>query len=290
MNLSNLFTPTGFAEALKAYHKHLHQNYNFPPLNGAKPLHRFAELFDLKNAEQLTNRLENIGSNTFVQSGTSVNLVRDGHNEFVVCYFEPEDNTLRVQRQDQSPFIITTMENGMSSAPEVHYLDNHIALITFKYEQIIITLEDDGIIAKQLESSDKSHCMNPFNDNSKEKGVELIDEQADFLSDPIDDNQKKNTLESVYIVVRKQLDNVYTHAEVSYQAALDSLKGELIDDAETLSTPNEILDELHINHDSQDDHDLANSEINKLDENELNNLYQFLHGNESSVQINQSRL
>jgi hypothetical protein len=57
MDLATLLTPNGLIEAIKAHHKNLHQNHNFPPLNGMKPIHKFAELFGLDNAEQLAARL-----------------------------------------------------------------------------------------------------------------------------------------------------------------------------------------------------------------------------------------
>lgn len=75
MKIEQLFTSNGFQTALKRYHKHLHDNYNFPKLNGVKPLHKFAETFGLTSAEPFVAALDAIDKNNLTINAATLHIV-----------------------------------------------------------------------------------------------------------------------------------------------------------------------------------------------------------------------
>lgn len=75
MKIEQLFTSNGFQTALKRYHKHLHDKYNFPKLNGVKPLHKFAETFDLPSAEPFVAALDAIDKNNLTSNAATLYIV-----------------------------------------------------------------------------------------------------------------------------------------------------------------------------------------------------------------------
>lgn len=181
MSLSNLFTVDGLFEAIKTHHKNLHENYNFPPLSGMKPIHKFAETLGLKNAEQLKASLSTLSS-PVIHQNVHINLSDTTFAEQVSVYYESEDSTLRIDVYDQPSFLIVTVDNDISLIqPSFYYLSSNIAIITYNYIQIFIKLDKDQVVASVIEDKNKEN-LNYLEFQLYKSSVNEIDKQRTSIN------------------------------------------------------------------------------------------------------------
>lgn len=295
LTISSIFTPTGLTQALKAHHKNLSDNHNFPPLSGAKPLHRFAELFELKNAEQLEDRLNKITGPQVGALETTLNLVNQKAQAQVQCFFEEEDGTLRVQCVDQPTFLMVTLDEAPTISPKVHYLSHECALITYDNVQVHIFLSDNTLTAELYEPSKPEVSLNPYHcDINNLIDSQVTDELAIFVPGENMPSQKtanSNAPITVYNVIKKEQDRVYVHSEVSYLDAMNAVREDIREACGNLSTDQEILEELGVEMTEfvMENMDVVfDDKINDMDENEANKLYTFLHESDSYIRIETS--
>lgn len=286
MKLSNLFTTSGLFEALKAHHKNLHENYNFPPLKGQKPIHKFAEIFGFKGAEDFTHALQNLKQSDHV----TVTLNYKGNEQSVYVYIEELDNTLRVQ-YDEKDFLILSLREYVSSLPEIHLFSNTETLLTWRNFQLSIEAIEDEIVATVTERDlDKTiiPTVNIKHLINKEDYV-MADCQSVNIS-----SIKAEPVIKTYITVLKQEERVYTSVYRSYKEALCALRKEIKEDTETthlsaLSLVSSL--EIDINENESEDEliEKLHAKIDTLDEDGLCNAYGFLHEC-AFAQINESTL
>ena len=111
MKITDLYTRNGLIAAIKAHHKNLHKNHSFPPLNGVKPVHCFAELFEnpannkpFESAEPFEAALDKLeGNNTQLGAKSSHIPEHDRHfitthpknNQDVVIEYNENDTFIR---------------------------------------------------------------------------------------------------------------------------------------------------------------------------------------------------
>jgi hypothetical protein len=295
LNISSIFTPTGLTQALKAHHKNLSDNHNFPPLSGAKPLHRFAELFELKNAEHLEDRLKKLTGPQVGTLETTLNLVNQKAQAQVQCFFEEEDGTLRVQCVDEPTLLMVTLDEAPTISPKVHYLSHECALITYDNVQVHIFLSDNTLTAELYEPSKPEIELSPYHcDINNLIDSQSTNELAIFVPGENMPSQKtanSNAPITVYNVIKKEQDRVYVHSEVSYLDAMNAVREDIREACGNLSTDQEILEELGVEMTEfvmENIDDVFDDKINEMDENEANKIYTFLHESDSYIRIETS--
>jgi hypothetical protein len=215
MSLQNIFTANGLIQAIKDHHKNLHENYSFPPLKGMKPVHKFAESLGFGNAEQLQANLSKIQPSS-ANHAVHVNLCDSMFTEQFVCYFEPEDCTLRIQIYNDADFVIVTVNNDFAAIqPNCHYIDSKTILITYDYVQVLMQLDKHTAEVRIIEDVNKDK-LNNFefcikSANTSEVDYQFIDINFDMekYSEEIFnyittiDNNQRNEISSEYIECAK---------------------------------------------------------------------------------------
>lgn len=206
MSLQNLFTANGLIQAIKDHHKNLHENYNFPPLSGMKSVHKFAESLKLDNAEQLKASLEKNQLQTINQT-VHINLCDSTFSEQLVCYFEPEDNTLRVQIYDDADFVIVTVgDDFFKIQPNSYYINSKKLLITYNYVQVLIELDRTTIEVKIIEDINKE-SLNNFDFCSSKKTTTDVDRQLTNIIFDIE-QYSKEVFEYISIVDKEDFNEI----------------------------------------------------------------------------------
>jgi hypothetical protein len=184
MNVSNLFTPTGLTQAIKLHHKNLHQTYNFPPLSGLKPIHKFAEAFSFKSAEPFLNALDE----AFIKDmSATVNLVQGNKSSIVHAEIEKDEGAyqVRVMEDGDASFIICNIDPSRLANPRILYKDSQCAAVFFGAVAVVIEIDHQQLEASVFETKDKSHfntSVIPHDDFSEDSNIEIIDSQYAFGS------------------------------------------------------------------------------------------------------------
>jgi hypothetical protein len=155
MKVSQLFTVNGFTQALTAHHANLHKNYNFPPLSGKKPIHKFAEAFEHKSAEPFLAELKHIES-SFLK--TSVNLSNGSRSQILHIEVDEEmgEHKVRVMFDCEPQFVICDINPTDICPAVVSYENSKAATVFFGAVAVRLIMETDGIIATVLETDNGS--------------------------------------------------------------------------------------------------------------------------------------
>jgi len=183
LKIASLFTSDGLCQALKAHHKNLSKHHDFPPLSGVKSLHRFAELFDLDNAEQFENRLAKSAPITTDAFNATVNLVNKTAQAQITCLFDGQANTLSVQQVGKPPLLSVSLPESPIMAPHTHYQSNEEALVTYGNLQVFVFLVDNHLIAEMYHRNHPSRvlCRTAIDDET----VPLMERQTFEYAQPL---------------------------------------------------------------------------------------------------------
>lgn len=297
MKLSNLFTQSGLFEAIKAHHKHLHEQYNFPPLKGMKSVHKFAELFDLKNAEQLKHALL---SNKVTSSSVAVHFGNGDNPQVINVYIEESDNTLRVQQEGESDFVIFSLLDNSVQEMKCNSPEKGVHCVTMGNVQVVLKLhqhptkQDNNFISATIiecpvgEKID--HTKNLSNHIETEHELNVMDYQTCEVLD----NQKAEESTTTYILVCKQEDRLYTTAHRTYNSALAEFRENIKEDLDTHDAHTGYLDFSCRDYtECGTDEDLIadklNSIVDNMTEEELSSVYSYIH-EDALGQINPTTL
>lgn len=150
LNIHQLFTANGLTQAIHGHHKALHEKYNFPPLSGMKPLHKFAENFGYANAEPFLAKLQKLSARML---STSVNLVHQGRYELVHVGVDVEEQQIRCQIENDSAFLMCTIDLSLVSPAVVTYHDKGNATVWIGAFAITVSMDSQGVTARFFESS-----------------------------------------------------------------------------------------------------------------------------------------
>ncbi len=266
MKTSDLLTPAGLFTALKSHHQNLHKNHGFPPLNGLKPLHRLAELFELGSAESLENALKDdlrTLKSTLPQTSTiplnNVNTNENLHYQaFIGVYIEKDKgNTLvRVQQKEALDgfFEVAVNERYLGILPKVERISRDEVKIHIDDIYVSLGLNKKGTLAATLFEK------------------EAVRDYTFIDIPPVVNVQARASI-NTHILTLKQEGRIYTSAHLSYPDALAALVDTVIEDFEQ-------HDELT---------DAKELEIRSMDEQGLDTLYRHIH-DDALVQINTSTL
>lgn len=292
MKLSNLFTQSGLFEAIKSHHKHLHENCNFPPLKGMKPLHKLAESLGLKNAEELKYQLKLLeykDASELFNNETKVTLYSKGNQITIYIYIEESDNTLRVQCEGSDAFMIVAVNEQLKK--ETFSIKNITSgTVQLMWENAILNLSlSKSVIeaifmekgADILFSLNKQECAtNEYN---------IIDEQSHEIE------WQETPIEMIYTVVSRQEDRLYATNHRTYQGGMDQIIENLKEDFNQISSYEDWLDSTRSTSceeyglDEDEIMEKALSFLKKMDVEQLSEVYSFIH-DDAQLQINTSSL
>lgn len=178
LHMSQLLTASGFIQAIKDHHKHLNRNYNFPPLSGLKPVHKFAELFGFASAEPFTAKLEAMHARMLK---TTVNLARLGSSEIVHVEVErgEEDgeNQIRCFLPDDHAFVITTIEPEKLGPAIVQYHDGCTVTVFLGVYAVQLYMSFNSIGASVYEA-DPAERLDFYTSPAENPAYKLIDQSG----------------------------------------------------------------------------------------------------------------
>jgi hypothetical protein len=293
--LSNLFTQNGLFEAIKAHHKNLHENYNFPPLKGMKPLHKLAESLGLKSAEELKfqlKRLEYKDVTTLSNNDNKVTLHSKGKQITIYVFIEESENSLRIQCEESDAFMIVTV-NEQLKHESLAISHTGSGTVQFKWENAILNLSLDYNVIKAifmekgqaiLISSNDLHCAtHEYN---------IIDEQSHEIE------WQETPVEMIYTVVSRQNERLYSTSHRTYQGAMDQIIEDLKEDFDNghIASYEDWLDSIRTytcedyykgNLNEDDIIEKALSFLKKMNVEQLSEVYKFIH-DDAELQINTS--
>lgn len=201
LHMSQLLTASGFIQAIKDHHKHLNKSYNFPPLSGLKPVHKFAELFGFASAEPFTAKLEAMHARMLK---TTVNLARLGSSEIVHVEVErgEEDweNQIRCFLPDDHAFVITTIEPEKLGPAIVQYHDGCTVTVFLGIYAVQLYMSFNSIDASIYEA-DTAASLDFYTSPADNPAYKLIDQSGTITAWTIapstsKDEQCSNTNES----------------------------------------------------------------------------------------------
>ncbi len=287
MNIDTLFTVNGLQKALKAHHNCLNNKHSFPALTGVKPIHRFAEVFDIKNAETFTSQLRQIQANAIE---TTLNLTFQGDSQSIIIFFENEDSTLRVMVEDKDTFMMITIDELTASFAKVTYPSANRACVIIGNIAFEITYDENGITANCYEPTMGKENINLFTSDIQDiKGLVQIDSQSVDAERHTSTNKQAN-----FIVVEKKLEQVITYGlRHTYEEALNVARESLIEQVDNYNDDREVFFEFLPNDPNNfSDCDDAIYEslvkaIKQLSEQELDDLMKKFHEATSFISINQ---
>lgn len=185
MNVQQLFTPSGIAQALHAHHKRLHENYGFAPLGGKKSLHKFAEGFGFASAEPFMAALTRLSQRML---STTINLsLNNSKNALIYVEIELDDNEymLRAMVDDEPAFILCTVNPDLLAPVITLHHDNDSATVFIGAYALTIELYNNCVEGSVFESKNVN-TMDTNNEPTEGSDFELIDRQA-FFFEQVDD-------------------------------------------------------------------------------------------------------
>lgn len=181
MNIHQLFTASGLAQAIQAHHKHLHTQYNFPPLSGQKPLHKLAETFGYNNAEPFMAKLAALSARML---STSVNLSANGKSVLlhVEVLEDDGDHQIRVMAEGDRAFLICTVSPELLAPAMVSYDDSAHATVFIGAFAITLELEADSVEVALFEASNVNDVVsNTFPTEGED--FALVDQQTYYMEE-----------------------------------------------------------------------------------------------------------
>lgn len=189
MNLFQLFTPAGLTRAMKAHHKYLHNRYNFPPLNGEKPVHKLAEQFGEHSAEPFVAQLRGwydhlLCTTLSLSNGNTPGLVHiEVHEESDA---EGTRYQLRVQREGEAALLICDVDMALTGPIAVRYLsEGGVDVYTGAYA-LNLVIEGNTLSACLFERTDKQ-AFSPAHAPQFAETVTVIDKhEEDWVNDEDD--------------------------------------------------------------------------------------------------------
>lgn len=177
LNIYQLFTANGLTQALQEHHKRLHTEYNFPPLSGQKPVHKFAENFGFANAEPFTAKLDAMTSRML---STSVNLTTQDADALVHVEVELGEEQIRCLLDNEAAFVMCTIDVTKLAPAIVTYHDRGNATVFIGAYAINVNIAGLHVTASVFEA-EGMNSINTHTPPSENAVFELIDTQTHVI-------------------------------------------------------------------------------------------------------------
>lgn len=255
-----------------------------------------AEVFDLSCAESLESNLKRLESKGEVMSTMLANkpieapssvfqteynaegdigVQEDGsvklrvncddhqYNANVIVYFEPYDNTLRVQQVNEMSFLVVNVDKSTDVLPVFEVISEDEIEITFNHTQVNLILMTNGVISASLSE---------FNEKGE---YTLLDTQFEDTVQGLKIIRVDTLLETKYLftLVLKEDERLYTSVHSTHEGAINSFRDSIKDgkaDMQGITNEDRVA-------------------IDNANEEELIMMYQELHEN-AFAQINRNPL